>query len=358
MYARDEYLESQPGGYFYHPLVYRQAFLDDFCATAAESLLKHVLLRAKGRVALRRLGSSAISPPTVDNHSDLLGKTTSSTPFACASKEREIGSAGNDDAAKENGDETSVSVAGDREGETIDRKAAAVESRPLVVGEDEKSDNDDDDGYDDEDDAFDDSNVDDDEEEPIPPPLPRTASCRTATPAVAPIASPTSPAVPSVNSVAGDTTDPAPAAHALPSSSPSANATIRDDPKLQQHQLRPPPEAPATPSPEHTTTTATTTATPLAAPFSTAATSPAGGENNSEGGRVLIQEQQGWAAHPTDAGGKDGGDDGGGELRRQAPPVSARRRVVRLYLELTPCHTNCCFRVQQYVEKMYTPIRI
>ncbi|CAM9516986.1 unnamed protein product, partial [Laminaria digitata] len=32
-----------------------EAFLDDYCATAAESLLKHVLLRAKGRKAIRRL---------------------------------------------------------------------------------------------------------------------------------------------------------------------------------------------------------------------------------------------------------------------------------------------------------------
>lgn len=47
----------------------RQDFLDDFCATAAESLLKHVLLRAEGRGALKRLRCSSPCADLVRNES-------------------------------------------------------------------------------------------------------------------------------------------------------------------------------------------------------------------------------------------------------------------------------------------------
>ena len=63
------------------PKTIHQAFLDDFCATAAESLLKHVLLRAKGRTAIRRLSNFSSSksddqrrPPPVENASTLSSK--------------------------------------------------------------------------------------------------------------------------------------------------------------------------------------------------------------------------------------------------------------------------------------------
>ncbi|CAM9140398.1 unnamed protein product [Ectocarpus fasciculatus] len=117
------------------------AFLDDYCATAAESLLKHVFLRAKGRVALRRLGSSAVGCP----------------------------------------------------------KAGTKSSPPLAS--DGGMDSDENDVYDDEDDAFDDSSVDDEKEgeETVPKPPPRSVSPKAATPTVVPTTGATTR--PSVSSV-------------------------------------------------------------------------------------------------------------------------------------------------------------
>ncbi|CAM9539794.1 unnamed protein product [Ectocarpus sp. 12 AP-2014] len=123
------------------------AFLDDYCATAAESLLKHVFLRAKGRVALRRLGSSAVG-------------------------------------------------------------CSKAETKPSPrLGSDGGMDSDENDVYDDDDDAFDDSSVDDEEqgEETIPKPPPRSVSSalmvspKTATPTVVSTTGATAP--PSVSSI-------------------------------------------------------------------------------------------------------------------------------------------------------------
>lgn len=51
-----------------------QEFLDDFCATAAESLLKHVLLRAEGRGALKCLRCSSPCTGVLRNESSSLGR--------------------------------------------------------------------------------------------------------------------------------------------------------------------------------------------------------------------------------------------------------------------------------------------
>lgn len=127
--------------------IYFQAFLDDYCATAAESLLKHVFLRAKGRAALRRLGSSAVG-------------------------------------------------------------CSKAETKPSPrLGSDGGMDSDENDVYDDENDAFDDSSVDDEKEgeETVPKPPPRsgssasTVSPKTATPTVVSTTGATAP--PSVSSV-------------------------------------------------------------------------------------------------------------------------------------------------------------
>ncbi|CAM9254394.1 unnamed protein product [Scytosiphon promiscuus] len=96
------------------------AFLDDYCATAAESLLKHVLLRAKGRVALRRVGSSTSSAQQQDSHGVL---------DAADGKRDEEGQEGKDDGDDEFDDSSDSSEEELEQGEEPDEPYKEV-TRP------------------------------------------------------------------------------------------------------------------------------------------------------------------------------------------------------------------------------------
>eukprot|EP00752_Nemacystus_decipiens_P007052 g6322.t2 len=276
------------------------AFLDDYCATAAESLLKHVLLRAKGRVAVRRLGSSTASSHNKQDHHDHLGGEASSMSSPTAGKNR-------------GGEE-------EYEGkEIIGPKFRA--SSPLG-NNDTRSNN----SYDDEDDAFDDSDIDDDDTD--------KASYTDATiPVTAPTTSPSvdclsAPAVPPINSayIMARNADDATASTSTPSGSSLTgdvpNAGPRQQQRQQQHQQlqQQASEVPITPSPAHTGTEVTPRTSPLR---SVAMKSEKGG--GTKDGDVLTAEQD-RVAYPKGGSGKRGGGDEGRKLRKQAVPVSARRR--------------------------------
>lgn len=275
-----------------------QAFLDDYCATAAESLLKHVLLRAKGRVALRHLSSSstASSHNNRDHHGYLSEETSSmSSSISCKSK---------------SGDEDEV------EATTAIGSHSAAES-PLG-GMDVKSDN----SYDDEDDAFDDSSIDDDDD------AGQASSPNQSTPAIAPTIlsvteSPAASPVPSINRMTQNADNSA-AAFTPPGSSLSGDVPSVDpgQQREQQHRQQLQQQASAvlaTPSPAHTGTVTT----PRTSPLSSVAVASEKGGSNRDGD--ISTEEQDRVAHPTSGSGKTGCSDKIGKLRKQRVPVSARR---------------------------------
>lgn len=273
-----------------------QAFLDDYCATAAESLLKHVLLRAKGRVALRRLGSSKASSHNNRAHHDHLGDETSSMSSSISCKIK-------------GGDE-------DKDEDQKDIGPKSTAESPLA-SDDTSSDN----SYDDEDDAFDDSDTDDDTDQ--------ASSTDTTTPATASTISPTveSPSAPAVLSISSMTrnSDDSTASTATPSG-PSLSGDVpnagprQQQEQQQQQQLQQQASAvPTTPSPAHTGTATTPRTSPLR---SVGMTSEKGGISRDGG---VPTEEQDRVAYPTGDSGKSGDGDEVGKLRKHAMPVSARR---------------------------------
>lgn len=278
-----------------------QAFLDDFCATAAESLLKHVLLRAKGRVALRRLGSSAASSHHRDDHDHLVElRSSMSSPISCKGKH-------------DYGDKVEDTV-------VIVPKSAA---ESLDAGNDTtKSDT----SYDDEDDAFDDSNIDDgDMEHALSTATPTPANKPTILPTAE---SPTASAVPPINSLAGSVGDSTATAVPPPGSSlsgdvPNADPTQRRDHR-QQQQLQQQMEQQvsavlATPSPTHKGITTT----PRTSPLSWVSVRSARGGSTRDCDVSTQENDQ--VAHPTSGNGKHDCGAETGNLRKQALPLSARR---------------------------------
>ncbi len=260
--------------------------MDDYCATAAESLLKHVLLRAKGRVALRSLSTSTASSPSPHHHV-LLGEDT--TPRSTSNDENQD---------KENGD------------------VAAGRNRTLI---DDKSN----DSYDDDDDAFDDSSVEDGTDQVSPNRL----SVLATSPEVAPTASPsavtlTAPKVPPIDSLMSDAADPT-TSEAPPGSSSTLN--VPSDCCRQQHQQQQQQghtfEMPATSTPAQVATSAATTQRTEVWPAPASPTTE--GTSNGESG--VSNEKKGRKAHRTGDGGENNGGGGARRLRRQAPPISARR---------------------------------
>lgn len=239
--------------------------------------MKHVLLRAKGRVALRRLGSSTASSHNQYNP-DHLGDETSSTSSSISCKTK-------------GGDEHKYQDA------VVIGPNSATES-PLVSSSDTKSDN----SYDDEDDAFNDSNSDDDDTD-------QASSPETITPAIAPtilptVENPTAPAVPPSNSMTRNADDSTAATATPPESSRSGDV----------------------PNVSHRQQASTVLTLPRTPPLSSVAMTSAK-EASSRDGDVSTEEQeqeQGRVAHPT-GGSKSGCGDEAGKLRRQAVPVSARR---------------------------------
>ena len=272
-----------------------QAFLDDYCATAAESLLKHVLLRAKGRIALRRLGSSKVSSYDNRAHHERLGDETFSTSSPTSLRCK---------VGDENKDEGK---------EAIGRKPAP--KSPAI--NDTSSDN----SYDDEDDAFDDSDIDDDDTD-------QASSTDTTTTTTAPTIKPaieSAPAVPPINNMARNADDSTastttPSGSSLSSDVLNAGSRQQQEQQAQQHQLPPQDSTvPTPPSPAHTGIPATPRTSPLR---SVAMVSE---KDVSNGDGDVPTKDQDRVAYPTGGSGKRGGGDEVGKLRKQAVPVSARR---------------------------------
>lgn len=270
--------------------VYFQEFLDDYRATAAESLLKHALLRAKGRVALRRLGSSTACSHNNRDHHDLLGDETSSvsSPISCKNKD---------------GDENK------NEGIVVVGPKSAADS--PVASNDMGSGN----SYDEEDDAFDDSNTDDDTERAL------STDPSASAPTISPKGErPTTPAVPPINRMARHADESTAA-----TTRPPASLLVGDDPKAgprQQPEQQQQQQASAvltTPSAAHTGIATTPRTSSVS---SMAMASEEGGSNTD--GDISAEEQQG-VAHPTGGSGEIGCGDESGKSRKQAVPLSARR---------------------------------
>lgn len=266
-------------------LFHRQAFLDDYCATAAESLLKHVLLRAKGRVALRRLGSSAASPHNNRDHHDHLGDETTSmsSSISCESK-------GGDEQKEE-------------DTEAIGPKSPA--GSPLA-SKDMSGDN----SYAHQDDAFDDSDIDDDG-------AARACSTDTTTPGTAPtilptVESSTAPAVPPRKADASTVFTTTLPGSSLSGDVPNVGPRQQNEQQQQQELQQDATVEPATPS------------TPRTPPLSSVAMAMTSDKGESKrNGDVPSDEDE--VAHQTGGCDKSGRSDEIGKLRKQTVPVSARR---------------------------------